>query len=356
MSGSKTTWRRVPPSLFGVPFGVAGLSEVWRAAAPVLGISLVISNAVCIASALLWGAVVAGYAASGPRQIMADLRDPMLAPFVPLATITPMILAAGLTSYALSAARLLVVGFVVITISVGGWLTGQWIVEHLDEGAVHPGYFLPTVAGGLIGAFAADQVHLHALAYACFGVGMLCWALLGSQLLHRLFFHTALPAPLVPTLAIEVAPPVVAGIAYNALSGGATNIFAYALAGYGVLMVMVQIRFIPVYARLRFSPGFWAFTFSFAAVGTDSVEWIAIERPAGAAVYTGLIVAVLSVFVFAIAARSVVAVRRGQFFPPSIPPTPQPPLVARSDLIPAVRFGAAGSRTHIPTTTLERKP
>lgn len=351
MHGSKTASRRVPPNLFSAPFGVAGLSEVWRAATPVLGTSAAIPNAVCIAAAFAWVAVVAGYVASGPRQVIADLRDKVLAPFVPLAVITPLILASGLAPYAFGAARVLVVGFVILTIAVGGWLTGQWIVGDLDEAAAHPGYFLPTVAGGLVAAFAAAQVHLYSLADVCFGIGMLCWVLLGSLLLHRLFFHAALPVPLVPTLAIEVAPPVVAGIAYNALSGGATNTFAYALAGYGVLMVIVQIRFIPVYARLRFTPGFWAFTFSFAAVGTDTVEWIGLEHPAGGAVYTGLVVAALSLFIFAIAVRSVVAIRRGQFFPASRPQTPDASPVGRPELVGAARSGGAGTAADIPTTT-----
>jgi tellurite resistance protein len=40
-------------------------------------------------------------------------------------------------------------------------MTGQ-----LERDRVHPGYFLPTVAGGLVGAFAAAEVHLRAVAEA----------------------------------------------------------------------------------------------------------------------------------------------------------------------------------------------
>jgi tellurite resistance protein len=56
-----------------------------------------------------------------------------------------------------------------------------------EPDSVHPGYFLPTAAGGLIGANAAAQVHLHALAQASFGIGVLSWAVLGSVILNRLF-------------------------------------------------------------------------------------------------------------------------------------------------------------------------
>ena len=94
---------------------------------------------------------------------------------------------------------------------------------------------------------------------------MLCWLLLGSLVLNRLFFNQMLPPPLVPTLAIELAPPAVAGVAWFAMNGGTIDLPARVLGGYAVLMALVQLRFLPVYRRLHFSPGFWAFTFSYTA-------------------------------------------------------------------------------------------
>ena len=90
--------------------------------------------------------------------------------------------------------------FLIVTIAIGGGLTGQWMTGGIEPDSVHPGYFLPTAAGGLIGASAAAQVHLHALAEASFGIGVLCWVLLGSTILNRLFGRPALPSALVPTM------------------------------------------------------------------------------------------------------------------------------------------------------------
>ncbi|HWF55409.1 MAG TPA: hypothetical protein VG223_12300 [Solirubrobacteraceae bacterium] len=99
-------------------------------------------------------------------------------------------------------------------------LTGQWIAGRLDFAALHPGYFLPTAAGGFIGAQGAAEVGWPGPARALVGVGVLCWVLLGSLILARLVVGPALPAALSPTLAIEVAPPAVGGNAHLALSGG----------------------------------------------------------------------------------------------------------------------------------------
>ena len=312
--------RRIPPNLFGIAFGLSGLGEAWQAAGPILGTPGAVANAIYILAAGVWVVLVAAYVAQGPRRMLADLRDPVLTPFASMAAITPMILAAALATAAFTAGRILVIIFLAVTIGLGGWLTGQWIAGDLNANSLHPGYYLPTVAGGLVGADAAAEVHLHALAWASFGIGILCWVLVGSLLLNRLFLRPQLPPPLVPTLAIEFAPPVVAGVAYFTLTGGAVNFAAAALGGYAVLMALVQLRLVPLYARLRFSPGFWSFTFSYAAGATYALLWISATKPAGARAYAAVVIALITALIAAIAARTVIATVRGQLLPQPPPP------------------------------------
>jgi tellurite resistance protein len=166
------------------------------------------------------------------------------------------------------------------------------------------------VAGSLLGASAAAAVHLQGAAETAFGVGLICW-LLGSMTFSRLFFRPMPP----PALAIEIAPPALAGIAYFALNGGSVNLVAYGLGGYVVIMALVQLRLVPRYARLRFSLESWAFTFSYAAAATDAIAWITVTRPRGTTGYAIVVVTLITVFVAAIAVRTVIALARGQFLP-----------------------------------------
>jgi tellurite resistance protein len=147
--------------------------------------------------------------------------------------------------------------------------------------------------------------------------------LLGSILLNRLFFRPALPAALLPTLAIELAPPAVAGVAYFALGGRASSLLACVLGGYAVLMALVQLRLLPLYARLSFSPGFWAFTFSYAAAATDGLEWISQKKPAGATAYAIVIIAAITALIGVIAFRTVILLIRGELLARPQPPPPQ---------------------------------
>ena len=305
---------RVAPTAFAVPFGLAGLGQAWRAAGAELRLPSAVPGAIFALAAAVWLILVAWYAAQGPRQVLAHLRDAVLAPFVPLAVITPAMLGGALAMAAFAAGRALVVISLVLIVAAGGWLTGQWIAGHLDQDSAHPGYFLPTVAGGLVGASAAAEVHLHALAEASFGIGIVSWLVLGSTIWNRLFFRRALAPALVTTLAVELAPPAVAGSAYFALTGGSRNSIACALGGYTVLMAVAQVRFVPLYARLRFSPGFWAFVFSYAAVAADALQWIRLTKPPGAAGYAIAILALITVLGVAVAARTIIAIARGPFF------------------------------------------
>ncbi len=268
------------------------------------------------------------YAAQGPRRVLADLRDPVLAPFVAVPAITAMMLAAALASVAFAAGRALVVIFLAVTVGVGGWLVGRWFAGDLDQVSVHPGYYLPTVAGGLVGVITLAQVHLHALAEASFGIGILSWVLLGSVVLNRLITAKSLPAALQPVAAIELAPPALAGVAWFALASRGINLIAYAIGGYLVLMALVQVRLIPVYLKLRFSPGFWAFTFSYAIAITCALEWITRTNPPGATGYAIAAITAITVFIGAIAARTVIAIARGQFLaqPADGLPSPRTPM------------------------------
>ena len=317
-------WRRpgrITPSLFSIPFGLAGLGEAWRAAGAVLGTPGAVPDAVFILAAAVWLVLMAAYAAQGPRRMLDDLRDPVLSAFPSLAAITPMMLGAVLATAAFTAGRIVVMVFLAITITLGGWLTGEWIAGGLNSDALHPGYYLPTAAGGLVGGGAAAQVHLHIMAEASFGIGILSWLLVGSLLMNRLFVRAMLPPPLVPTLAIEFAPPAVAGVAYFALTRGAISFLAAALGGYAVFMALSQVRFIPLYAKLRFSLSFWSFTFAYASGATDALLWLTATRPPGATAYAIVVIAAITALIGGIAARTVVIAARGQFFAPPPPAT-----------------------------------
>jgi tellurite resistance protein len=313
---SKRTYR-VTANVFGVPFGFCGLAQCWATAHAVAGAPSWPANTLWIITAAIWLASVIWYGHSVVRggRLRTELTDPVFAPFTALIVIVPMFLGVALAGHSRAAGELVFGIALALTVAVGGWLAGEWIVADLQLAQWHPGYFLPTVGGGLIGAGGSAALGHRTLAMLLLGYGVICWLMLGAIIFLRLFTVAALPVPLQPTIAIMVAPPVVAGNAWFLVTGGHVDAIAAGLAGYAVLMVLVQLRLIPVYRRVPFGPGWWAFSFSYAAAFTLAVNWLAADRVPGHRAWTAALLAVLTVGVAALAVPTVRRLVAGTYMP-----------------------------------------
>jgi tellurite resistance protein len=242
--------------------------------------------------------------------VRSELTHSTVAPFYSLFPISGMLLSVGLEQYAFGIARVLFIIFFVGTLLFGGWITGQWIVDESGTDAIHPGYFFPTATGGLIGADGAGRFGFIQWGWMSFGIGMICWLVLSSIILNRIFTYTRLPLALIPTLAIEVAPPAVAGSAYFTLTSQHVDFLAYILGGYTLLMALVQLRLFSLYRTLPFSASFWSFTFPYATAASYLLRWMYIERWQGAAIFCAVVVIASSLFIGGIALLSLIELRR----------------------------------------------
>lgn len=310
---------RIPANFFAIGFGLAGLCVTWRITDHYGYAPAGVGDALAALSALAWLAVLLAYlryAIADRAALRRDLADPVMAPFLSLALITPMLLAVvGVAPYAPQPGRVLFDVFVALTVLLGGWFTGQWICGSLELDKFHPGYFLPTAAGGLLGADGAALVGQQRLAEVMFGFGAVSWLITATIVLGRLYLRPPLPGPLVPTLSILTAPPAVATLAWSDTHGGHIDVVMSFLAGYGALMVLAQLRLLPAYRRLPFMPSTWAFAFSWSAVASAAMYWLNDTRPAGYRAEEYVLLASNSILVVAIAARTLIALYRGQLLP-----------------------------------------
>jgi tellurite resistance protein len=307
----------LPPNALAVSFGLAGLAQCWSAARDVAGAPGAVAAALWVLTGVLYLVILAAYVRNlvGTGRGLRDVTDPVLGPFTALVFIVPMLLGLGLAHHHETSGEILFLVALAATAVYGGWLSGQWIARPLTLAQWHPGYFLPTVAGGLIAAGGAAALGHPDLARLMFGYGMICWLVLGSIMLTRLFTQPALPVPLLPTIAIELAPPVVAGNAWFLINGGRADTIAWVLAGYAVLMVMVQLRLVEVYRRVPFALGWWSYSFSYAAAFTVTVRWLAVEQVPGQRPLTYLLLAVLTAALTALLVPTVVKLARGTLLP-----------------------------------------
>lgn len=297
---------RIPMNTFGIAFGLAGLADTWSLATGTLGAPAAVAVTLWVLTTVAWVWLVVAHAVRGRRsaeRLVDQLRNPAQGPIAALVPIVGMLIGAEVYEFLPALGVGLMVAFIVVAALFAGWLLAQWSRGLLHIEDVHGGYFLPTVAGGFIAATSAGTIGLHGLGLGAFAVSVFFWVVVGALILTRTTLKGQLPAPLVPTLAIYIAPPAVGGIAWFSLNGGHADPVAYSLAGLTVVLALMQIGLIPAYRQLTFSTGFWSFTFPFAAVARQAIDWLDIERPALWQLWAWLVVAAITVFIAAIGIR-----------------------------------------------------
>lgn len=326
---------RIPLNTFAIGFGLAGLAEAWSASARVLGLADWLPQLFWVIAAAAWGWLLIAHLVRGARveqRLVDQLRHPAQGPLAALVPVIAMLLGADLATYSRAAGQVVVVAALATAVVFAGWLVNGWLRGDLELEAVHGGYLLPTVAAGLVGAAAAADVGLPALGWAAFGAGMFFWSVMTTLIMLRLITRAALPASLTPTIAILLAPPPVAGLAWFALAGAHPSPVPYALAGVGVLLLAVQVAFLPRYRALRFSLGFWSFTFPAAASVAFTTELLEITGGTGRRPVIAVLNTALTVAIALLAFRSL------------------PVLSRRRDLAPAPRTAPANDRDMQPVT------
>jgi tellurite resistance protein len=308
------TTRILPLNLFAVPLGLSGLGGAWSAAASSLDAPAWPSGLLFAVAALAWLVFSALYILSGIRRggtFGIDLRHPVSGPFAAYIPVIGILLAAHYGSVIPAAAPWLVGIFVGALAVVAAQLISHWISEGLPQDALHPGYFLPVVAGSFIASIGLSSIGAHPAAIAAFGVGIFFWLVIGTIVTGRLITGARYPLPLVPTMAVLLAPPATGGVAWFLLSGGLPNAIQDALAGVLLIMLLVQLMLIRQYVKVPFSLTYWTFTFPIAASCNYIVRWMAVLRFPGWQAIAWSALALGTAVILVIAVRSIVfALRR----------------------------------------------
>ena len=317
------------PNLLAACFGLAGLASAWTTLMRLVDGPDWPGNALSIVAALVWLITVVGYLGNvaAQRRWRQEPTDQTMGPFVSLIFIVPVLLSVPLAQQARGAGEVVFGCGAALTVLFGAWITGDWIARDGDIRRWHPGYYLPAAAGGLIAGGASAALGFSTLSHVLFGLGVGSYLLLGSIIGQRLFVVPELPKPLLPTIAIELAPPVVAADSWFVINGGRVDTTAAVISGFAVLMALAQLRLIPLYRTAPFGPAYWAFSFPAAAAVTCGLHWLGAEHVPGATGLGYAVVGVLSAGFLLLAARTVVALTHGTFFlrvPASAPVQAQP--------------------------------
>ena len=260
----------IPDAFFGMVLGVTGLGQGWRLAHRLWDLPAAIGETVLAAGFLLWLVLALLYAAKWlwlRPQALAETRHPVACCFLVLAGVATMLQAGVVLPYSRILAWLLLLVGGGLTLGLGLWVTGRLWQGGREDADTTAALYLPLVGGSFVLAGGLALLGQREAAQLAFGAGLFSWLAVESVLLRRLYVAAPLPPPLRPTLGIQMAPPVVGGMAYLALQPGAPDLLMHMLLGYGLLQAMLLLRLLPWIRQQPFIPAYWGFSFGVTALG-----------------------------------------------------------------------------------------
>ncbi|MBB5423300.1 tellurite resistance protein [Paraburkholderia atlantica] len=267
----------VPAGFFSIAVGSLALANLWRVAIRLWHLPAVAGSVVTVAALAVWVVILFAYAHKWFAQTAdarAELDHPVQSSFVALAPISTLLAAQLLQPYARTLALTLYGIAAVAQLGLGVYLHGRLWQGGRKPELTTPAIYLPTVGAGFVAATSSAAFGFHQLGQLFFGGGMLAWLALESMIVHRAAVHEPLPEALRPTLGVQLAPPVVGGVAYLSLTSGTPDLFAFALLGYGLFQALMLLRLLPWIRQQAFVPGYWAFSFGVAALPTMALRLV----------------------------------------------------------------------------------
>lgn len=272
-----TVPRSIAVSLFGAPVGIMGLAGAWRAAARLWNLPSWVASVIAILGALTWAVLVVLYARKWLQDraaARAEALDPVQCSFMALIGISTMLVAIAAIQVSRAGGALMLGLAIAGQLTVGIWLLGRMWKGGYGQDFATPALYLPATGQNFVAATGAGVYGWTQLGTWLFGVGLIAWFATESVILVRAATRDSMPPGARPAMGVQLAPPVVGGVAYLSLTTGLPDMGAHMLFGYGLFQAMLLLRLWPWIRLPSFSPGYWAFSFGATALPTMAMRMV----------------------------------------------------------------------------------
>lgn len=322
---SPATWRqltKLPVGLFGSVMGLTGLSVAWRLAHDLFGAPSWVAGGLAGLAMIAFASVTLGYAvklAIAPAAVRAEFHHPIAGSLFGTFPISLLLLPLVVAPASLWLARGLwmlgaigMMGFAWVIVS--RWMSDRQQVEHATPAWIVPvvGVLDVPLALPALDLSPAHVQLLQPLMTMDLAVGLFFAIPLFTMIFSRLLFQPPMPAALLPTLLILVAPFAVGYSTYTLVHGG-SDLFAeglYLLALFMLAVLLPRLRSLRQSCPFQFS--WWSVSFPLAASAIASERYAALTPGLPREIVAALLLALATAAIGGLLVRTLAGLLRGE--------------------------------------------
>ncbi len=315
MSDTSQPLLTTPPiSLFSIVMGVTGLGLTWRKAHLFYGVPPWIAEILLLCGAVLFAffSLYSGYRLimDRPQAEHSSIPEQMeRLCFTATVPLSLLLLSAAVLPYATQPAQWLWIAGAAMQFSLGLATISLLIRGPHPPATLTPLLFLP-LAGNLLGPVSGISLGFAGASWLMFTMGLIGWLVLLVLLVGRLAGFRAIPVEKLPAMAIFITPPALAFMAYPELNHALIDFPGHLFFFTGLFFLLLNLAMIDRFIRIPFSIRCWSFSFPLAALAGAAFDYRAAIGSVLPAAICGLLLALASLTIAMLAARTLWAMAR----------------------------------------------
>ena len=303
----RSSVKHLPVNLFASVMGISGLSLAWRGAHKLFGADVAIAEGIGVVAILTFLVLAIGYGVKWvryPAAVKAEFNHPIAGNFFGTVTIAILLLSSVIGFYSTAFGEVVWTVGAILTIGLAFIVAGRLFRGKEDPAHAAPAWLIPgvatldiAVAGGTMPMAWAHEVNMFSIA-----IGTMIALVFFTMIFSRVVHHEPLPAGMVPSLIIMIAPFEVGFLAYVNMVQH-VDMFAGLLFYFG-LFLFISLSFKVFRRSIPFAASWWAISFPIAALSNAAIRYAAYSDTWVLKALAGVILAFLSVAIVVLFIRT----------------------------------------------------
>jgi len=311
-----------PPTFFGVVMGVSGLGLAWRQAEKLMGFSTLPGDIILTIGALnllIASPIYTLKMQRFPEALQTDIAHPVKSAFLSAFPVALILQVSALAPIHQQSAEILWLIGAPASLLVNFFVFSRWYLVGEGVTRINSLWLIPA-AGSFLIAMAGKQVGYDEAAWFFFAIGVLFGGSLLVINIYRYIAEPILPPPLIPTYFVPIVPPGLMSIIYPMLTnwqaGDEISSFVRITFYFALFLLLFNLAMIKIFLRLKFSMGWWAYTFPLDTISSAVIVYAHASNNALMMEFGSILLHVSSLFIFYILARTLVEIARGTVIAP----------------------------------------